>query len=371
MDQITIRHRLQGLRERRNISQAELSQALGFNDRQTLSDIELGKRAVAPAELARAAGFLGVGVDYFTDPLELAGEASFSWRRRTDDGNGLEEFEQQAGRWIATYRHLGRLKGERVNSSMTRVALTARSSFEEAAAEGEAIARAWELGEVPALTLASVLEDRLDTLVLFVDAVDGVSGAACQLGPLNTILINRREPEGRRAFDLGHELFHLLTWAEMPPRHVETADNLPARYRRIEQLADNFSAGLLMPRHVMAGQFERYPLPADAEGMPAWICAAAARLKVSGQAMKWRLVALGHLSAAAARRLDDARLRTDVVFECPASPARFSRKFVALLGWGIEEGHVSIRKAAEVIGTTVDDLAMLFSEHGLKTPFDL
>ena len=80
MDQTTIRRRLQALRERRDVSQAELSQALGFNDRQTLSDIELGKRQVAPVDLVRAAEFFGVDSDYFTDPLELAGEASFSWR---------------------------------------------------------------------------------------------------------------------------------------------------------------------------------------------------------------------------------------------------------------------------------------------------
>lgn len=125
-----------------------------------------------------------------------------------------------------------------------------------------------------------------------------------------------------------------------------------------------------MPRKVMAGYLERHPLPADGTGLPAWIRTAAAHFRVSGPAMKWRLAGLGLLPRAAAGRIDDALLRPDGG-ECSTPPARLSRKLVALLGWGIDEGHLSVRKAAEVIGTSVDDLAVLFAEHGLKTPFDL
>ena len=46
MDQATISRRLLGLRESRAINQDELSRALGFNDRQTLSTIETGKRPI-------------------------------------------------------------------------------------------------------------------------------------------------------------------------------------------------------------------------------------------------------------------------------------------------------------------------------------
>jgi hypothetical protein len=39
-------------------------------------------------------------------------------------------------------------------------------------------------------------------LVLMVDPIDGVSGAACRLPELDVVLINRREVPGRRHFDL-------------------------------------------------------------------------------------------------------------------------------------------------------------------------
>jgi len=371
MDQAIIRRRLQALRERREVNQTDLAQALGFNDRQTLSDIELGKRQVAPVDLVRAAEFFDVDPGYFTDPFELAGEANFSWRQaaKADD---LGAFEQRAGGWIATYRHLSRLKGESVNSLLPQIGLNPKSSFEEAADEGDAVSRSLGLGDVPAASLASVLEQKLDTLILHVDTVVGVSGAACQLGPLNTILINRRESSGRRAFDMGHELFHLITWREMAPAHIEEEGNLSREQKRIEKLADNFSGGLLMPRHVMTGLIDKAALPSnDAAAQARWIRDAAAQLGVSGPAMKWRLVVLGLLKNAAAQRIDDGLLRMDADANDAALPPRFSRRFVATLGWGIEQGHLSVRRAADVIGTSVDDLAVLFTEHGLKTPFDL
>lgn len=370
MDQTMIRRRLQALRERRAVSQADLSQALGFNDRQTLSDIELGKRRVAPEDLVRAAEFFDVDTEYFTDPFELAGEASFSWRKvATPDG--LESFEKRAGGWIATYRHLRRLKGESVNSLLARVALSSKSSFEDAASEGEAVSRSLDLGDVPAVGLAHVLEEKLDTLVLHVDTAAGVSGAACQLGPLNTIIVNRRESAGRRVFDIAHELFHLLTWRDMVPAHVEEEGTLSKGQRRIEQFADNFAAGLLMPRHAVEGVLGEAPSASDGTAQARWIREAAVHLRVSGPAMKWRLVVLGLLKNASAQRIDDGLLRTDAADDGMALPPRFSRRFVMTLGWGIEQGHLSVRRAASVIGTDVDDLAALFTEHGLKTPFDL
>lgn len=234
------------------------------------------------------------------------------------------------------------------------------------------MSRSLGLGDVPAARLASVLEDKLDTLILYVDTVSGVSGAACQLGPLNTIIINRHESVGRRAFDMGHELFHLITWRDMPPAHIEEEGHLSKSRKRVEQLADNFSSGLLIPRHAVATLVAKEALPSgDLAGLARWIRKGAGKLRVSGPAMKWRLVALGLLKKAAAERVDDASLRIDTAGEDAAVPPRFSRRFVTTLSWGIEQGHLSVRRAADVIGTNLDDLAALFTEHGLKTPFDL
>lgn len=369
MDTAIIRTRLHALREQRQVTQDELARVLGFKDRQTLSAIELGERKVSAGELAHAARYFKVPVDYFADPFELAGEGKFSWRQHAASPKQLAQFETQAGRWIAAYRHLSRLKGEAVNSSMRRVALNLKSTFEEAQAEGEAISLALKLGPIPARRLAQVIEHELDTLVLHVDTVKGISGAACQLGQLNAILINRHEHSARRAFDLAHELFHLLTWSEMAPRHIEGDKPADAQEKRVEQLADNFAAALLMPRTSVADLLRKSALPGE-DGLAEWLLANAARLGVSALAFKWRMVALGHIKKAVAGRIDDDALRAQRNEEITAPP-RFGKRFAGVLAWAIEQGHLSARRTATLMGLTLDDLAAVFGEHGLPAPFDL
>src|ERR671922_105144 len=74
--------------------------------------------------------------------------------------------------------------------------------------------------------LFGFMERELGLLVLMVDPIKGVSGAACRLPDLDAVLINRREIAGRRHFDLAHELFHVLTWDAMPPEHMEEAADI-------------------------------------------------------------------------------------------------------------------------------------------------
>lgn len=368
MEQAVIRRRLVALREARGSTQEQLAAALEFNDRQTLSEIEAGRRHIAFAELSKAAQYFGVKLDYFTDPLRLAGEAKFSWRRTRVVDVDLDAFEERAGCWIAAYRHLSRLRGDSVNSSLTQIELTTKSSYEDAWAEGEAIARSLELGDVPAAKLAQALEERWDTLVLYVNALAGVSGAACKTGAMNAVIINRQESEGRQNFDLAHEVFHLITWSKMRPERIEGEVELTKSYKRIEALADNFAAGLLMPAQSLERYVAENPLPRDTALLLQWIRSAASLFMVSGDAMRWRLSCLKYISKVTAKKLDAASIR---VHSTNAPPPQFSRRFVEVLGWGIERGHISVRRAAEVIGETIDDLADLFSEHGLKTPFDL
>lgn len=371
--------RLRLLREQRNMSLASLAAALGFKDHQTLSAIELGERKLTADELVAAARHFGVPLDYFTDPFELAGEGKFSWRQKNAVPADLDAFEAKAGRWIAAFRHLSRLRGNPVNSVMRRVGVTRNSRYEDAQAEGESIATLLKLGATPATQLLRALEDDMDTLVLHVDAVRGVSGAACQLTELNCILINRHESEGRRNYDAAHEFFHLLTWANegMQPLRIEPDKSSELKEKgakRVEELAENFAAALLMPAGAVRAYLDTHPLPTET-GIIAWLAPAAAHFKVSRAAMLWRLVALGHVSRAAADRLRDS-----VPGSVPGSagavdkadvPPRFSRRFVDTLGWGIEHGHLSARRAATLMDMTLDDLAGLFDEHGIAVPFDL
>ena len=364
--QSTIRKRLLGLRKARNVSQDELSKVMGMNNRQSLADLEIGERAIQPQELLAAAQFFGVAHSYFTDPLELAGEASFSWRKSSQcDVSNINAFEQTAGRWIATYRHLGNLMHASVNSSLTQIDVKKESTLDDTYREGSRVANTFELGDIPANKLASVLSEKLDILILHLDAVPGISGAACKLGPLHSIMINRNEVPARRNFDLAHEFFHLLTWVSMPPEHVEEVESNNKK-PKVEQLADAFASGLLMPESCLLKYIQVRGMPK--KDNPKWIKEAATHFKVSGQAMKWRLKSLGYFSQAEATKIDDAAIRVELQDEVPNL---LSESFVKRLEWAIQNGEMSVRKLADTLQMTIDDLEQLFASYQIIAPFDL
>jgi Zn-dependent peptidase ImmA (M78 family)/DNA-binding XRE family transcriptional regulator len=356
--------RLRALREERKLSQDDLARLFGFKDRQTVSAIETGERRVSAEELLVAVEKLGASLDYFTNPFLLIGEGKFSWRQSNVALERLNAFERVAGRWVAANRTLAAQVGVPASYLRQALKLTSKSSFEEAMAAGERFATDFELGSVPTTRLPEAMERRLGILVLMVDAIEGISGAACRLPDLDAVLINRHEVAGRRHFDLAHELFHILTWDTMPPEHVE--DAAERSKIRVEQLANNFASAVLMPTAVL-DQLG----PVKGETVP-WLNDTAEALQVTATALKWRLVALGRLDAGEANKIPDAALRNngrDVAGREP--PPLYSKAFMEVIALAIDEGHMSARKAADLLDMTIDDLTNLCATYGVEAAFDL
>jgi XRE family transcriptional regulator, fatty acid utilization regulator len=362
--------RIRALRAERNLTQDVLAHRLGFKDRQTLSAIENGERRLSADELLAAAQALGEPLETFTDPFLLIGEGRFSWRQTNVSLPKLTEYERHAGRWIAAYRSLAVQQGHQPPLDRRSLRLVQTSCYEDAIAAGERFAAAYGLGDVPAQRLADVMEGELGILVLMVDAITGVSGAACQLPELDTVLINRQEIFGRRHYDLAHELFHILTWDSMPPAHVEAA--VESGGNRVEQLANNFASALLMPASVLAtfGTWSEM----SGSALVRKLNATADALAVTASALKWRLVAMGQLNAAAARGIDDALLRNNGRAAGLAKgdmPPLFSKPFLEVIARALHEGQLSVRRAASLLDFAVDDLPDLFDAHGISAEVEV
>jgi Zn-dependent peptidase ImmA (M78 family)/DNA-binding XRE family transcriptional regulator len=361
--------RIRALREERKLSQDDLARLFGFKDRQTVSAIETGERRVSAEELVLAVEKLGKPLEYFTDPFMLVGEGRFSWRHTDVGPQRLAAYERSAGRWIAAFRVIAPQVGRAAPLLRRALGLSRQHRFEDAIEAGERFTAEFDLGDVPALRLAEVMERKLGILVLMVEAFQGISGAACRLPELDAVLINRNEVAGRRHFDLSHELFHILTWDAMPPEHSEAAQETGGN--RVEQLANNFASAVLMPVAVL-DRFGDWP-DADQGKLVARLNVVADDLQVTASALKWRLVALDRLKVATARAIPDAALRKNgrdgAVVAAP--PAPFSRPFMEVIALAIDAGRLSARRAAGLLDVTVDDLADLFATHGVEPPVDL
>lgn len=364
----TMGARMKALRQERGLSQDGMARLFGFKDRQTVSAIETGVRRVAATELLLVAEKLEVPLDYFSDPFRVDGEARFSWRQSGVGRSELAGYEKTAGTWLGGYRWLNSQIGKRSPLMRRALGLTKTSRLDEASDAGERFAKEFELGEVPAQRLATAMQDRLGVLVLIVDAYKGISGAACRLPELDAVLIARGEVAGRRNFDLAHELFHILTWDAMPPAHTEKAIDFGGS--RAEQLANSFAAALLMPMEFVESFADWKRLEGD--GLVLQLNAAADALSVTSSALRWRLVALGQMTTSTARALPDAALRHNGRGKADdVKPPLFSRSFAEVIVTAIDRGHLSVRRAAKLVGLPIDGLEELFASHGLDYALEL
>ena len=367
-----IGERIRLLREGAGLQQARMAEILGLSDRQSVSQIERGNRRVSAEELVRIIDHFGVTLDSLTNPFLLTAKDSLSWRQHDAPTAELTALEALTGEWIGAFRELGRLNETPLKQLMPRLSLTHSSSLDEAVSSGETVSAELELGDQPAHKLAQALESRLGILVLMIDALQGISGAACRLQDMNAILINRKERPARRNTDLAHEFFHILTWTEMRPARVESSvpsweqphTHTDLRNQKIERLADNFAAGLLMPTAAL-----------DQLGKPhgdltAWLVAGADLLGVSSLTLKWRLV--NSKRAPEMSRVSSEDVRAARRFEGnPELPPLFSKPFIETIGRAIDCGHLSVGRAAKLLQVPKDELGKLFDGQAVEKPAEL
>ena len=99
--------RVKAARETKGLTQEQLTQDLGLNDRQSVSDIENGRRSLKMEELLTLSHLLNRDIEFFIDPFAVAGEAQFSWRAAPEvPEDCLDGFELRAGQWIGLLRWL-------------------------------------------------------------------------------------------------------------------------------------------------------------------------------------------------------------------------------------------------------------------------
>jgi Zn-dependent peptidase ImmA (M78 family) len=182
------------------------------------------------------------------------------------------------------------------------------------------------------------------------------------------VLINRREVPGRRHFDLAHELFHILTWDAMTPEHIEEATETGGP--RIEQLANSFASAVLMPTTVLDRFGEWAALGSDE--LVKKLNRVADELRVTASALKWRLVALRHITRARAQEMPDAAPRNNGRTVAKVEPPPlFSKPFVEVIARALDDGRISARRAADLLDLALDDLPDLFRKHGIEATVEL
>jgi Zn-dependent peptidase ImmA (M78 family) len=147
-----------------------------------------------------------------------------------------------------------------------------------------------------------------------------------------------------------------LTWHNIRPEKIDisTEENEGVKRPRVEQLADNFAAALLMPGSSIRKHWqENVELPVEER-----IVKMAQFFNVSGTAMFFRLKNLGLLDPNLSLSEIYFKYQTDKV-----KPRVYSEAFVKKLYAVIDKGFVSLRKAAELLNCNIEDIQDLFKEY--------
>ncbi len=362
-----IGERIRLARDEKKVTQEAFAKALGWNNHQIVSAAETGQRQVQPDELTRICQVLDRPISFFTDPYVVTETHAFSYRAKSNTKD-IAAFETKAHNLISANRRFRELLDETAAPIGSQLrGLSKQSTVTQATALGERVSKAMLLGDVPALTLREKIESSWKVMVLYVDAPQSISGAACHLPDGDFILINRNEASFRRNFDLGHEFFHILTWQEMPPEKFDTENDGGVR-SKVEKLADAFTAGLLMPTEALAKRWACRPSEQDIHDA---ILATAKEFHVSGMAMFWRLVNTSLITKAEQERVDRDKLIRPADTDPAGRPNIYNADFVKRLHTVLQRGFLTARKASELLDCDLDDLRGICAAYGHEPPFAL
>lgn len=359
-----IGERIQIARKEKKLTQEQLSEKLGFKDRQILSNIESGKRKVTADELMALMEFLHRPLEWFTDPYLIPVRQVISWRADRESIE-LDRYEPRARSLVALFHRLHEHLDIRINPILPTLNLPKKPSYEDAWLAAEGLVEQRNMGETPADHLAELLA-QLNINVLFVETGNDVSGAACHLPQVNVVLVNRIQPPWRRNFTMVHESFHLMTWETMPPAAIDKEYADPKKAPRAEQVAENFSSALLMPQAALEKRWRTR----NGEEIHDWIVRTARELGVSGSAVYYRLRNLELLTDADLLN-DNISIDRLVRHDRFEAPSLYSERFVDMLRRVLDRGLMSVRKAAGLLDCTIEDLEDLFRAYNMQVPFDL
>lgn len=344
--------RLVAARESAGYNLKEAAKALGFNNYQTLSDIEKGKRGMNAHELMSIARVYRRDLLYFFEQ-DVRPDPKPLWRKSPDAD--VKKPERTFLEHLEHYAELERLlriqpQAYRFPVNCTRADFD-RPGYECATTLAHEVHRILDLGKRPASRLMNILEQSLRLRIFHLELEPTVSGACVVDDALGVgILINRGDKPWRRNYDLAHELFHVLTWDLFSPKEIGEG----TRKTRPEQYADAFASCLLLPETALLEALREITVGGEIRIID--IIELALEFEVSMEAVLWRLVNLGklkkkdveaHLADPTVRELDRSLRQAKQGDE---APPQYPPRYVSLACRCLMDGVISRGVFAQYLG---------------------
>jgi len=355
--------RIRSLRKKLGITQQVLAEQVGFSAYQIVSEIERGGRDVKAWELVRIADALHTEVRYLLAEHEPA-PAHVLWRDYPEEG--ATEMEASFLKSCTQYHALESLLGMTPKRDLPVLELNPETaSYGDVRLAARNVANALDLGGRPAASLIAVLEGDYSVKIWY-KALAEAGSAASAVGDFGYgILMHREQAPWRRNFSFAHELFHLVTRTTISKESVGDNQSLTDK---VERLANEFAANLLLPADVLEVEIEaRVKHGRISYGD---LVELARDFDVSTEALLWRMVHYRRLTADQVRAvLNDPRFRSTDRSTMSANwrqPAPLPERFVRLAFLAYKRAKLSRARLAQLLETSLLDLSSTLLEYGFE-----
>ena len=344
--------RLREMREAFSRSPEDVAAHLGFGNRQSIYDLESGRRDLKAYEALQLAEYYGVSAESLMSGRR-ENSAVVYWRGEADIAA-----EKILLTRLERYTRLERLAESYTESAMPSFSLSGESSYEYIAEIAASVADLLNLGQYPAGVLAEAVRRKWNVAVFYTPLEDA-SGACIRKDGICGVLLNSKEVWWRRNFSLGHELFHLLF-----------PDCSGVDSKRIETLANVFASNLLMPCDFIRNDLLELKTK---DGYRYFDLMNLAReYMVSTEALLWRMCTLGIIDNAAVDSFKSSEKLKALDRDIHGKDLRDEEalpQYMVMLAYRVYlNGSISVGKLAEYLETNVGRLKGVLESRGID-PF--
>ena len=206
----------------------------------SISEFENNKREPKFSHLSKLADIYKKKIEFFLADKPII-EKVMLWRDKPISEEEMKKTEQEFYQLCEQYRDLEILMDEVKQSKLPVPDITEPEKFDYDQAElfAKEVQEKFRLGDVPISSLKQILEEIYHIKIFYLDFPgSAISTVSEEFGP--AILLNAKNKQWRRSYDLAHELFHLLTW-----NVFRSKSKLKDGHEN--RLANAFASRLLMP----------------------------------------------------------------------------------------------------------------------------
>jgi len=309
----------------------------------SICEFEKSKREPKFSQLAKLAEAYRRTVEFFLSDEPVI-ENVMLWR----DPPNTEEMKKTEAKFdqlCEQYRNLEILMDEvkQANLPVPNITEPQELDYDQAELFAKHVQEQFRLGDVPIASLKRILEETYYVKIFYLDfSGSAISMVSQKLGP--AILLNRKNKQWRRSYDLAHELFHVLTWDLFRAGSKRESEDE-------KKLANAFASRLLMPEESIKDRVKK-SLNDRSQISLDQLDDIAREFDVSLIALIYRIANIYRVEKQdTARYIDVAEKYLKSLESRPSyQPNRFPERYCDLAQRALNEGKLSLMQFAKYMG---------------------